>query len=570
MNGARGISRPDVCIIGLGAAGGVAAHVLTSAGLDVVGLEAGPHWAKEDFAPDEMTMYNRRNTLGAKFNSELQTLRPDEETPTRPADYSLGKMMNGVGGGSVHWGAWARRFFPTDFLIRSATIERYGEEALPPDADVVDWPFTYEDLEPYYTKAEYALGVSGGAYRVNGKLVDTEHGNALEADRSAPFPMPPLRSFGWGERFKDASRRLGLHPFNVPAGVNSIPYDGRPACTYCGFCSGYGCYNDAKASTLVTTIPKAVETGRLDIRPFSRVVRVNTDASGKAKSVDYIGPAGTLERIEARAFLLSAYTTENIRLLFLSASDTFPDGLGNEKGLLGKFFMTHQYVEVMALFDEEINRFTGPTPQAVALDDYNADFFDHTGLGFIRGGAIGMENQTHPIGASENVPPGAPGWGRSYKEWILRNWNKVTFLRAQPESLAYASNYMDLDPVARDTSGIGLPVMRFTYRQRDNELRMIDFLQDRMGEILTEMGAHEVWKGRTWTGVGSSHDYGGCRMGSDAATSVCDGFGRLHDTPNLFVLGGATFNSCAGQNPTLTIAAMAWRTADRVVEDLTQ
>jgi gluconate 2-dehydrogenase alpha chain len=568
MSGARRISRPDVCIIGLGAAGGVAAHVLTNAGLDVVGLEAGPHWAKEDFSPDEMTMYNRRNTLGAKFNAELQTLRPDEETPTRPADYSLGMMMNGVGGGSVHWGAWARRFFPTDFLIRSSTVARYGEEALPTDGDVVDWPFTYEDLEPYYTKAEYALGISGAPYRVNGELVDPEHGNPLEADRSAPFPMPPLRSFGWGERFKDAARRLGLHPFNVPAGVNSVPYDGRPACTYCGFCSGYGCYNDAKASTLVTTIPKAIATGRFDLRPFSRALRINTDASGKATSVDYVSPGGTFERIEARVFLLSAYTTENIRLLFLSASDTFPSGLGNSHGLLGKFFMTHQYVEVMALFDEEFNRFTGPTPQAVAIDDYNADFFDHTGLGFIRGGAIGMENQTHPIGASENVPPGAPGWGRAYKEWILRNWNKVTFLRAQPESLAYASNYMDLDPVVRDTSRLGLPVVRFTYRQRDNELRMIDFLQERMAVILTEMGAREVWKGRTWTGVGSSHDYGGCRMGSDVTASVCDGVGRLHDAPNLFVLGGATFNSCAGQNPTLTIAAMAWRTADRVVQEL--
>ena len=568
MSGAKRISRPDVCIIGLGAAGGVAAHVLTAAGLDVVGLEAGPHWAKEDFSPDEMTMYNRRNTLGAKFNAELQTLRPDEDTPTRPADYSLGKMMNGVGGGSVHWGAWARRFFPTDFLIRSTTVERYGEEALPTDGDVIDWPFTYEELEPYYTKAEYALGISGSAYRVNGEVVDAEHGNALEADRSAPFPMPPLRSFGWGERFKDAARRLGLHPFNVPAGVNSVPYDGRPACTYCGFCSGYGCYNDAKASTLVTTIPKAVTTGRLDLRPFSRVLRINTDASGKATSVDSIGAAGIVERIEARVFLLSAYTTENIRLLFLSASDTFPAGLGNNHGLLGRFFMTHQYVEVMAVFDEEINRFTGPTPQAVALDDYNADFFDHTGLGFIRGGAIGMENQTHPIGASENVPPGAPGWGRAYKEWMLRNWNRVTFLRAQPESLAYASNFMDLDPVVRDSSGLGLPVVRFTYRQRDNELRMIDFLQERMAEILTEMGASEVWKGRTWTGVGSSHDYGGCRMGSDTTSSVCDGTGRLHDIPNLFVLGGATFNSCAGQNPTLTIAAMAWRTADQVLQEL--
>jgi gluconate 2-dehydrogenase alpha chain len=207
-------------------------------------------------------------------------------------------------------------------------------------------------------------------------------------------------------------------------------------------------------------------------------------------------------------------------------------------------------------------------PQAVALDDYNADFFDHTGLGFIRGGAIGTENQTQPIGASENIPPDYPTWGRDYKRWMLKNWNKVTHLRAQPESLAHIDNFMDLDPVVRDTSGLGLPVIRFTYRQRENELRMIDFLQERMAEIMLEMGALQVWKGRTWTGVGSSHDYGGCRMGSDPTLSVCDGFGRIHDTPNCFILGGATFNSCAGQNPTLTIAAMAWRTAAQVAAEL--
>ena len=568
MSGARRISRPDVCIIGLGAAGGVAAHVLTEAGLDVVGLEAGPHWANADFPPDELTMYNRRNTLGAKFNAELQTLRDDEHSPTRPADYSLGMMMNGVGGGSVHWGAWARRFFRTDFTIRSSTIARYGEEALPPGSDIVDWPFTYDDLEPFYTKAEYALGVCGPAYKVDGIVVDAERGNALEEERSAPFPMPPLRPFGFGERFREAGKRLGLHPFIVPAGVNSVPYDGRPACTYCGFCSGYGCYNGAKASTLVTTIPKAIASGHFDLRPYARVIRVNTDGSGQATSVDYVGPDGGVERVEAKVFLLGAYSTENVRLMFLSANETFPHGLGNTHGLLGKYFMTHQYVETMGQFAEDVNRFAGPVPQAVALDDYNADFFDHTGLGFIRGGAIGTENQTQPIGASENIPPDYPIWGRDYKRWMLKNWNKVTYLRAQPESLAHSDNFMDLDPIVRDTSGLGLPVIRFTYRQRENELRMIDFLQERMAEIMEEMGAVQVWKGRTWTGVGSSHDYGGCRMGSDSTTSVCDGFGRIHDTPNCFVLGGATFNSCAGQNPTLTIAAMAWRTAEQVAAEL--
>ena len=250
-------------------------------------------------------MYNRRNTLGAKFNAELQTLR-DEEYADAPgrllARHDDERRRRRLGA----LGRLGAPLLPAPTsLIRSSTVARYGEEALPADGDVVDWPFTYEDLEPFYTKAEYALGICGAGLPGRRRSWSMPSvAMPLEADRSAPFPMPPLRSFGWGERFQEAARRLGLHPFIVPAGVNSVPYDGRPACTYCGFCSGYGCYNDAKASTLVTTIPKAIASGHFDLRPFARASAHQHRRLREGDECRLRRPGGTLERIEAQVFLL--------------------------------------------------------------------------------------------------------------------------------------------------------------------------------------------------------------------------------------------------------------------------
>lgn len=560
-------SETDIVVVGLGAAGGIAAHVLCSAGLSVVGLEAGPWRTDTDFPPDELSNWQFRNTLGAKYNRERPTWRETADGPTVPAPASLGMMMNGVGGSTVHYGAWSRRFLPDDFRARTSTLERYGEAAIPRDATLADWPVSYDDLEPYYDRVEKLLGVSGLGHDVRGRAQHPE-ANVFEGWRSDAYPLPPLRDFAGGQLFTEACRRLGHHPHRVPAAVISADYDGRQGCTYCGWCSGYGCRFGSKSSTLVSAIPKALETGRLDVRPFARVTRLLVDGV-RVTGVEYVDGMGRAHHVRAARVVLAAYTYENIRLLLLTRTGRFPDGIGNQRGQLGQHFLTHNYLEVAGTFpDTPMNRFTGPTPQAVAIDDFNADNFDHTGLDFIRGGTIGLENQLQPIGAANAVPLHRPQWGRAYKEYLLRNWNHIHFIRAQPEPLSYVGNVLDLDPAATEPGPLAFPKVRVTYAVRENERRMSAFLLERMEEIIREMGAEEVWRGPTFTGILSSHDIGGARMGDDPGTSVTDSFGQVHDVEGLVVAGGATFPTCTGTNPTETIQATAWRTAEELARQL--
>ncbi|HJZ36245.1 MAG TPA: hypothetical protein VJ204_08225, partial [Solirubrobacterales bacterium] len=250
------LSKVDVVIIGMGAVGGVVADVLTNAGLEVVGLEAGPRLDKTDFIKrfDEIgESFSIRNSLGGpKFNREIPTWRPTASEPTQPT-VAVG-MANCVGGSSVHYGAQYWRFMEDDFTVRSSTIEKYGLSALPKGTSIVDWPVSYKDLEAYYDKVEYELGVSG-----------RKGANPFEAPRTRDYPMPPLQASGYPEMMGEAMKGLGLHPFQQPAAINSEIYGERPPCTFCGFCGyGFGCWNDSKTSTLVTSIPRAEKTGKLD------------------------------------------------------------------------------------------------------------------------------------------------------------------------------------------------------------------------------------------------------------------------------------------------------------------
>ncbi|HWA18612.1 MAG TPA: FAD-binding protein, partial [Devosia sp.] len=232
--------QPDVIVIGLGFAGATAAYAMTRAGMKVLAFEAGPERTKEEYRLDELSeSVFQRARLGPKFNQELQTWRTAEGQPTRPAIYSLGKMNNGVGG-TVVYSAWLRRYMPGDFKIRTNTIERYGEEAIPKGSSMVDWPISYDDLEPYYTEVEEITGVAGIAGNIQGKPV--KGGNPFEGYRSKDYPIPPLRTAGLSAAFGQACEELGYHPYPVPAGINSIPHDGRPACTYCGYNAFFGCH----------------------------------------------------------------------------------------------------------------------------------------------------------------------------------------------------------------------------------------------------------------------------------------------------------------------------------------
>jgi gluconate 2-dehydrogenase alpha chain len=547
----------DVVIVGLGGMGGIVAPILTRAGLRVVALEAGPWRSKVTFIPDELgAAYYCRATMGPKFARETPRWRRTEDEPAREATFSLGRMMNAVGGSVIHYGAWLRRYHPHHFQTLTSLRERGMAHLLPPDCTLADWPVTYDELEPYYTRLEDLVGVAG------------DDRNTF-IPRSAPYPMPPLRPFRLGELFRQATEVMGLHPHAVPVGMNSVPYDGRPATTYTAWSNGFGPFTDDKWHPALSSVPEALATGNLDLRTGCKVIRVLTAGDGHAGGVEYVDPNGVRRVQEARVVILASYTFENVRLLLLSGDGRHPNGLGNNTGQVGRHFMTKMFAHVDGYFPNIVfNRHTGPAAQGVVVDDFLAPDFDCGAHDFVGGATLGAENQFLPIQISrESIPSGTPRWGEGYKRHI-QLWQHFGVVRIQPDALPYTTNYLDLDPHHRDRSGLGLPVIRVTYDLRANEQRLADWMETRAEEILRAMGATTTWRGPRFTGVGSSHEIGGCRMGEDPSASVVDRNLAVHDTPGLYVFGGAALPSCPGINPTLTLWALCYRAAEQLVEQL--
>ena len=547
----------DVVLVGVGAMGSVVAPVLARAGLRVVGLEAGPWRTKHDFLPDELgSAYYCRGDMGPKFLSETPRWRRNEGEPTREATFSLGRMMNGVGGSVIHWGGALRRCHPHHFHYLTHVREKVGEGALPEGHTLADWPVSYDDLEPYYTTVEYLIGVAGN------------EDNPF-VPRSKPYPLPPLRPFRTSEIFRKATKEMGLHPYPTPVAVNSEPYNGYPATTYCAWSGGFGPFNDERWHPGLTSVPEALATGNLDLRTHCRVVRILTDSGGRASGVEYVDANGNVQVQESRTVILCGYTFENVRLLLLSGDGRHRGGLGNNAGQVGKHFMTKMWADVYGYFPDVVfNKHTGPAAQMWGLDDFIAADFDSAAHGFVGGATPNIENQQLPIQISrEGLPPDVPRWGKGYKDH-LRGWQHVCAIRLQPESLSYHTDFLDLDPRHRDRSGLGLPLVRITCDLRENERRLAEWMENKAEEILGTMGATETWRGPRFRGVCSSHDLGGCRMGEDPTSSVVGPDLRVHDTPGLYVFGGAVFPTCPGVNPTLTMWALCYRATELLVERL--
>jgi gluconate 2-dehydrogenase alpha chain len=540
-----------VVIVGVGAAGALAARILAQAGLRVVGLEAGPWRTSRDFVADELgSAYYCRGGMGPKFLAEAPRWRTSEDVPDGPATFTLGRMMNGVGGSVIHWGGALRRQHPHHFAYRSHVRDAFGEDRLPAGCTLVDWPLSYADLEPYYARLEREIGVAG-------------NGDANPyTPRSTPYPLPPTRPFRMAELFREATERMGLHPYPTPVAVNTEPYNGFPALSYCAWSGGFGPFRDERWHPALTWVPEALATGNLDLRTHCRVVRVLTDSGGHASGVEYVDANGVLRVQQARTVILCSYTLENVRLLLLS-------GLGDSTGQVGRGFMTKMWADVHGYVPGVVfNAHTGPAAQMWGLDDFVSTDFDSAAHGFIGGATPNIENQRLPIQISREALPGdLRSWGREYKRHLLR-WQHQVAIRLQPDSLPYACNYLELDPRHRDRSGLALPVLRLTYDMQANEHRLGEFMESRAEEILREMGATRTWRGRRFGGVLSSHDQGGLRMGEDPAGAVVDPELRVHDTPGLYVHGTGVFPTCHGVNPTLTMWALAYRATERLAERL--
>jgi gluconate 2-dehydrogenase alpha chain len=559
--------KTDVVIVGVGASGGILAAELGKAGMKVIGLERGPRLTTADFAPADELRYFQRQDLRPNWKRQPVTWRPNASVRATPM--TLLNYGNQAGGGTVHYGALSWRFHEDDFRVRSHTIERYGAKAIPVDSSVADWPLTYADLEPFYDRAEYELGVSGKAGNLQGRKI--EGGNVFEAPRQREYPLPALHADQCGVLFNEGASKLGYHPFSSPRAILSQPYQDRPSCTYCGYCQAFGCHVGAKGSILVTKLPEADATGNFKLLTGTMVYRLNTDNSGRATGVSYYGPDGSENTIEAEIVILAPFIYDIVRLLMLSKTAKFPNGVGNSSGHLGKHMMAHISSRVFAGFDGRyVNIFMGPSAQKHTLDDFNADNFDHSGLNFIRGAQISVapaDAEAGPIGTAMSLvpPPGTPRWGAAYRDFAAKYFNRYAGVVAQTENLPYADQAIDLDPNVRDM--YGLPAPRVTYNwRRPNELARIEFLTQKLEGIAHAMGATKVWRGNLNSGAPGSHHQGGARMGSDPKTSVVNRYSQSWDVPNLFLMGSATHPTMAGFNPTLTIQALAYLTADAIVK----
>jgi gluconate 2-dehydrogenase alpha chain len=559
------IEKTDVVIVGVGAAGGILAAELGKAGMKVIGLERGPRLTTEDFTPHDELRFFQRQDLRPNVKRQPVTWRQNANVRAEPLPTLA--YGNQAGGGSVHYGAVSWRLHEDDFRARSHSIERYGISAIPEDSSLADWPLSYADLEPYYDRAEYELGVSGKAGNLQGNKI--AGGNVFEAPRHRDYPLPPLRDDQSGVIFRGAAEKLGYHPFPTPRAILSQDYNGRPGCTYCGFCQAFGCHVGAKSSILVTKLPEADATGNFKLITGAMCYRVNSDNSGRVTGVSYYGLGGSDNTIEAELVILSPFIYDNTRLLLLSKTDKFPNGLANSSGEVGKHLTAHMMPNVLVAFDDRyVNVFMGPSAQKHTIDDFNADNFDHGGVGFIRGSQISIGTvsvQGGPIGTTTfNPPPGIPRWGAAYRDYLAKYYARQAAMVAQTENLPYADQTIDLDPNVRDQWGLPAPRLTYDWR-RPNELARVEFMMKKMEELGHAMGAAHVWRAPLGPGAPGAHHEGGTRMGSDPKTSVVNRYGQSWDIPNLFILGSSTFPSMSGHNPTLTIEALAYMGSDAIV-----
>jgi gluconate 2-dehydrogenase alpha chain len=584
----------EVVVVGAGQTASILAWKLGEAGHEVVSIEAGPErWATPDFEHNHDGLrFSARYAMMRDLSRETCTWRATPGKPSLPIrQYGPFHPGQGYGGSATHWSAMLWRYLPMHFEYRTHHDERYGAAKIPEGCTLQDWPIGYDELEPYYDAFEWDIGASGEASNLYRDKV-TGRGNPHEGPRSREYPNPPLAATKWTQKFGTACRELGYHPFPQPSGILSRGYKDatgryRAACLYCGFCTRYGCEVDAKSTPLTTHLPLALGTKHYSIRSGCFVTEVRTDSTGRATGVTYLGADGEEYFQPADLVVLAGYTTSNVRLLLLSRSKAHPDGIGNDRGQVGRH-ATHQLFAgpVEGVFPEKLRTYTANTSTLSVIFDYQADLFDHSDLDFIGGSMIyssPLERQPvtsagdFPLGAGSSgavpggVPPGSVeriAWGREWKE-SLRKWDHYGAVRIQGDSLPYEDHRFDLDPRYNDT--YGRPLLRYTFDWTDNERAHYRFMAKKCVEIMkamkpASMSVTPELADYDIVSYKSTHIQGGAVMGTSPEDSVTNSYGQVWDTPNVLVTGAALFPFQAGENPTGTVAALAYRTGDALVD----
>jgi gluconate 2-dehydrogenase alpha chain len=572
---AQRLKKVDVVLVGFGWTGAIMAQQLCDAGLNVVALErAAAQTTPENFATtfdqDELRYMWRHHLFQNVKNSTL-TFRNNDSQRALPMRH-LGSFLPGtaVGGAGVHWNGQIWRWLETDFKVRSHNEARYGKAATA-GLTVQDMPMSYRELEPFYDRFDKICGTSGQAGNLNGE--QQAGGNPFEGPRSAPYPTPPLPMTYGPALFGAAATGMGLHPFPHPAGNLSEPYTNPLGaqlgqCTFCGFCEKFGCGNYAKASAQTTMIPYILTKPNFELRTECEVLKVErTPDGGHATGVTYVDSAGTEYFQPAEIVVLTAYQLHNVHLMLLSGIGK-PYNSATGEGVIGKNYCYQTMSGVDVFFDDKlINPFIGAGALASVIDDYNGDNFDHSGLGFIGGAYVaGMVTGGRPIEMTR-VPEGTPAWGLEWKHAATKNYLRNFSISVHGSSYAQAGNHLDLDPTYKDS--FGRPMLRMTFDFPPNDIRMTDFVTDKTAAIARAMNPASVHAKKrkppySIVPYQTTHNVGGTMIGATPADSVVNRYSQSWDVPNLFVAGAGLFPQNPGYNPTGTLAALAFMSAEAI------
>ncbi|MFM2085607.1 MAG: hypothetical protein RLZZ237_476 [Pseudomonadota bacterium] len=566
----------DVVIVGFGWTGAIMAKELSDAGLRVVALERGVNrdLSTDDLYPgviDELT-YGTRGKLFQNLSRETVTIRHAANGTAVPYRQLHAFLPgDGVGGAGLHWGGVHFRVSPDELRIRSHYTERYGKKFIPEGMTAQDFGITYDELEPYFDFAEKVFGTSGVAYTVKGKVVGK--GNVFAPDRSHDFPLPPMPEMYTGAMFRKAASDLGFHPYPIPSadagGPYTNPYGAQMGpCNLCGFCSGYVCYNSSRASPNLNILPALKLQPLFELRTRSTVQKINLDSTrSKATGVTYIDASGRSVEQTADMVLVCSFAYNNVRLLLLSEIGQPYDPVSGT-GVVGKNFTYQNVAKINLQLDQEryTNSFIGSDGAGVAIDDFNADHFDHGPLGFVGGSAIWSAHGGNKPIAAQPIRHGAPQWGSGWKKELKQSYLHSTAVALQGSCMAYRDCYLDLDPTYRDVNG--LPLLRMTFDWKDNDTRMMAYVGEQAMKIARALEPVEISSGLRKPGAHfdtrtyqTTHLNGGAIMGSDPSTSVVNKYLQVWQVPNLFVHGASAFPNGLAYNPTGLVAALTYYSA---------
>jgi len=570
----------DAVVIGVGLTGPMIAKELTMAGLTVVGLERGPdRRPHEEFVlpriRDELK-YGARMELMQDNSVDTVTFRNNSDMTALPIR-RWGAFLpgEGVGGTSNHWGGLHWRYLPTDFKLKTTLRERYGANAIPADMTIEDWPLSYDDLEPFYDKFDKLCGVSGKAGNLNGQKIDG--GNVFEGPRANEYPNKALKSSEGGLMYAAACKSLGFHPFPAPFSAASAPYTNiygvtLGSCEYCGFCGRNSCEANAKASGATNVMPVLRSEPKFELRTRAFVTKLNYDKQAKKVSGVFYTDMKTGEEYEqpANIVVLAGFVFSNVHMMLYSGiGEPYDPKTG--KGLVGKNYCYQFEAPATAFFENKnLNPFMGAPGDAVIIDDFNGENFDHTGLGFFGGGYIrGGSGGAPPIGGRD-VPEGTPSWGSQWKKETVRWYYHVVDFNTQGSVYANRANYLDLDPTYKDS--VGRPLPRLTYNGTDNDHKMSAYLLTKVDAIIKAMNpsSYEIRprpKMFTVVPYQSTHNTGGTMMGSAPGNSVVNRYLQAWDAHNLFIMGASVFPQQPGYNPTGTVGALAYWSVEKIKTD---